>query len=133
MLAGAGDVRAAEEGEALRALVLPLLPLQALLLEDEQRLLALLLAATGPGAIHQSALLSPDREDDKPCWKDTTASHDEFCRAQVRFRMLLYFFWVMGGVVHCGHLLILLCVGPRLHMETGRFLHRRILQVNLCP
>ena len=44
--------------------------------------------------------------------------------------MLLYFFWVMGGVVHCGHLLILLCVGPRLHMETGRFLHRRILQVN---
>ena len=47
--------------------------------------------------------------------------------------MLLYFFWVMGGVVHCGHLLILLCVGPRLHMETGRFLHRRILQVNFCP
>ena len=122
MLAGAGDVRAAEEGEALRAVVLPLLPLQALLL-----------AATGPGAIHQSALLSPDREDDKPCWKDTTESHDEFCRAQVRFRMLLYFFWVMGGVVHCGHLLILLCVGPRLHMETGRFLHRRILQVNFCP
>eukprot|EP01045_Picozoa_sp_COSAG04_P019545 COSAG04_NODE_1908_length_5256_cov_8.400039_3_plen_63_part_00 len=56
----------------------------------------------------------------------------DFCRAQVRFRMLLYFFWVMGGVVHCGHLLILLCVGPRLHMETGRFLHRRILQVNFC-
>ena len=51
---------------------------------------------------------------------------------QVRFRMLLYFFWVMGGVVHCGHLLILLCVGPRLHMETGRFLHRRILQVNFA-
>ena len=50
VLAGAGDVRAAEEGEALRALVLPLLPLQALLLEDEQRLLAMLLAAAGPGA-----------------------------------------------------------------------------------
>ena len=61
VLAGAGDVRAAEEGEALRAVVLPLLPLQALLLEDEQRLLALLLAAAGPGAIHQSALLPQEK------------------------------------------------------------------------
>ena len=42
LLAGAGDVRAAEEGEALRAVVLPLLPLQAVLFEDEQRLLAML-------------------------------------------------------------------------------------------
>ena len=60
VLAGAGDVRAAEEGEALRALVLPLLPLQALLLEDEQRLLALLLTAAGPGtySCRQSVLLS---------------------------------------------------------------------------
>ena len=49
VLAGAGDVRAAEEGEALRAVVLPLLPVQAVLFEDEQRLLALLLAATGTG------------------------------------------------------------------------------------
>ena len=49
VLAGAGDVRAAEEGEALRAVVLPLLPLQAVLLEDEQRLLPMLLAAAGTG------------------------------------------------------------------------------------
>ena len=66
VLAGAGDVRAAEEGEALRAVVLPLLPLQAVLLEDEQRLLALLLAAAGAGTHTTPSALLPQEKRRRP-------------------------------------------------------------------
>ena len=66
LLAGAGDVRAAEEGEALRAVLLPLLPLQAVLLEDEQRLLAMLLTAPRPGT-YTPKRSAVTREDGMPC------------------------------------------------------------------
>jgi hypothetical protein len=38
------------------------------------------------------------------------------------------FLWLAGGLFHCGHLHLLMWVGPRLDPETGRFLHRRIVQ-----
>lgn len=40
----------------------------------------------------------------------------------------MHFLWLAGGLGHCGHLHLLMWVGPRLDPETGRFLHRRILQ-----
>ena len=49
-------------------------------------------------------------------------------RSLRRFPCFVYFLWLAGGLGHCGHLHLLMWVGPRLDPETGRFLHRRILQ-----
>ena len=49
-------------------------------------------------------------------------------RTLCRFPALVYFLWLVGGLGHCLHLQLLLWLGPRLDLETGRFLHRRIVQ-----